>query len=327
MNKLDKNYKHLLKTILEKGEEYTDKSRGCIRKEITSYTIRHEMKDGFPLLTTKEVDFNCIKEELIWFLNGNTNVVDLIKVGVNIWNKDAYNQYKRNMYGFEDYHKFLSYEDFVKCLKMLSGKKRYPKAFEDYFWECIEGYVDLTGKEFGCAGKNYSYQWRNSNGKVDQIKKSIDLLISNPNSTRNVVEGWNPNELDETALPPCHKHFQIIGVGDKGFELHWNQRSVDTFLGLPFNIGSYGTLGLMYEKVSGRKFLALQGDLKCVHLYENQIEAAKKQITRKSHKLPTVELLEGATGNYFKNCDSSKIILHSYKHEDKIKIPMIAPKN
>lgn len=324
-NNLDLQYSNLLKNILKNGEVYTDKSRDVNRVQTPSATIRHEMEEGFPLITSKETDLNCIAHELIWFLNGDTNVVSLVKNDVNIWNKDAYNEYKRSMYGFYGYMLFLNFKDFVKCLKMLAGKEQYPQAIEDYLHSCIESHYNLTDSDFGCVGKNYSYQWRKSNGWFDQIENCIKLLKEDRYNTRNILEAWSPTEIDETALPPCHKGFQIIGVKE-GFELHWNQRSVDTFLGLPFNIASYALLGLFLEKSTGVKFIALQGDLKNVHLYENQIEPAMLQISRGSFELPTVKVNIMPDSNLYL-INREDISLINYKHFEKIKVKMLAPKN
>jgi thymidylate synthase len=147
-------------------------------------------------------------------------------------------------------------------------------------------------------------------------------------STRLKVQAWNPLELDKTALPPCHSQFQIIGVpladGKYGFELHWYQRSNDVFLGNPYNFASYGALALILEKITGYKALAIQADMKCVHLYENQIEAAKEMITRDCLKFEKCEL-EIKDFKNFEDLLPSDFKLVNYDSFQAIKVEMVAP--
>jgi thymidylate synthase len=153
----------------------------------------------------------------------------------------------------------------------------------------------------GSVGKNYSAQWRNFNGNTDQIQNLIDDMKNNIMGSRLKVNAWNPSEVDATALPPCHSEFQVIGVpledGEFGFELHWNQRSVDTFLGLPFNIASYGLLAKILEQITGYKALGIEGTLKCVHFYDNQYKKLEHQ------EKSAVEVLMERDANEHPNCD------------------------
>jgi thymidylate synthase len=146
--------------------------------------------------------------------------------------------------------------------------------------------------------------------------------------SRLIVQAWNPLELDKTALPPCHSQFQIIGVpladGKYGFELHWYQRSNDVFLGNPYNFASYGALALILEKITGYKALAIQADMKCVHLYENQIEAAKEMITRDCLKFKKCEL-EIKDFKNFENLLPGDFKLVNYDSFQAIKVEMVAP--
>ncbi len=157
-------------------------------------------------------------------------------------------------------------------------------------------------------------------------------------SSRLKVNAWNPCEVEMTALPPCHSEFQIIGVpleNEKfGFELHWNQRSVDTFLGLPFNIASYGLLAKIIEDITGFEALAIEGTLKCVHFYDNQYDAVKKLLERNPDTHGNCEL-EIKCGGYapdvaidfqFEGYRIKDFRLHGYTSDEEIKVEMLAPK-
>ena len=291
MSKIDINYHSLLETILEKGYLYDDPNReGVKRLEIPSYTFRYEFKDGFPAITTKKLYYKNVVTELLWFLRGDTNIKYLVDNGCNIWNKDAYNYYKKHIYP-EDSLDFNDFVDFIKNHDIQT------------LIDCGVGNLD----------KVYGYYWRDYDG-FDQIKDVIDKMINTPMSSEIIVTARNPNDKDIQALPCCHYGFQIVmrplsiheratigrqtrdvftegvyksseeldeqGVVKYGFELHWNQRSVDTFLGILYNVASYATLALILEKITGHKALAIQGDLKKVHLYDNSLDAVKEQLSR-----------------------------------------------
>ena len=291
MAKIDIEFNKLCQEILDNGVEYNNIRRGVKRLQIPSYTFKHSFNDGFPAITSKKLAFKSIKTELIWFLRGDTDVEYLNKNGVKIWNKDAYNWYIKQ-----------------------GGKQ----TFEEF---------EAIGK--GSVGKNYSHQWRNFNSKTDQIKDLIEGMKKDVMSSRLKVNAWNPSEIFETALPPCHSEFQVIGVplpnNKFGFELHWNQRSVDTFLGLPFNIASYGLLAKILEEITGYEALGIEGTLKCVHFYDNQIEAVKDLLKRDTKKHGNCLL--GIDITDFTSMGVSDFELINYTHEKPIKVDMLAPKN
>jgi thymidylate synthase len=143
--------------------------------------------------------------------------------------------------------------------------------------------------------------------------------------TRMIVNAWNASEVTLTALPPCHTFFQIIGIPGKGFELHWHQRSVDLFLGLPFNIASYATLGSYLEVITGHKFLALQGDLKAVHFYDNQFAAAKEIVTRSVSDLNKCSLQIKTNTENFEDVNISDFELIGYNSHEAMNVKMLAP--
>lgn len=300
MAKIDHTFQYLCNKILQEGKEYENLNRGVKRLQIPSYTFTHSFEDGFPAITNKKLYWKGISGELIWFLRGDNDVKFLNANGINIWNKDAYNWHKKTA------QYVLPEEEFNKI-------------------------------GLGSVGQNYSVQWRNFNGKTDQIKNLIDDMKKDIMSSRLLVHAWNPSEVDETALPPCHTGFQIIGVplenGEFGFELHWSQRSVDTFLGLPFNIASYALLAKILEKITGYKALGIEGALKCVHFYDNQYDAVKKLMKRSpdTHPNCTVELAEldyqpnVLIDTIFNNFTTKDFKLIGYTSDEEIKVEMLAP--
>ncbi len=344
MNNLDTQYKELLETILQHGVNKDDRT-GTGTKSIFGYTIRHNMKDGFPLLTTKRVAFNTMVTELKWFLQGDTNIKYLVDNGCNIWNGDAYKRYADIECNPPHDHS-LSQKEFVEKIKS----------------------DDVFARQYGELGPIYGKQWRSwteyytekFNGgnpivverTVDQIKNLIEQLKTNPDSRRLMVSAWNVGELNQMTLPPCHYGFQIytteltleerrnefchrLGksihyaknldhdfldkdyVPKRKISLMWNQRSVDTFLGLPFNIASYGTLLLLLCEETGYMAGDLIGNLGDVHLYNNHIEQAKEQIGRESFELPKLKLSNVDILNGEFNAE-----LVGYKSHPAIKAPL-----
>ena len=317
MNNLDKQYQELLKDILENGIEKNDRT-GTGTISVFGRQIRHKMKEGFPLLTTKKMSWKTMVSELIWFLRGDTNIKFLVDNGCNIWNGDAYKNY-------------------VDQLAKIHSKYYTPMELPAFI-EMIKT-DDEFAKKWGELGPIYGKQWRSwevdtsylgndewTEGKdIDQIANLINDLKTNPDSRRLMVSAWNVGELDQMVLPPCHYGFQIytrelsesarfnwygnkIGshmhhdhieqemnennVPTRAISLMWNQRSVDTFLGLPFNIASYGLLLEIIAKEVNMVPDELIGNLGDVHLYSNHIEQAKEQITREPMKLPELWCLD-----------------------------------
>ncbi len=267
MNNIDKQYQQLLQDILDYGVEKKDRT-GTGTKSIFGYTIRHNMQEGFPLLTTKKMAWKTMVTELMWFLRGDTNIKYLVDNGCHIWDGDAY-------------------KNFVATIKQKHSI-HYEPIEKDSFIERVKTDSEFA-KQYGELGPIYGKQWRDWNG-VDQIQNLIDQLKTNPDSRRLMVSAWNVGELDQMVLPPCHYGFQCYVREGKYLSLMWNQRSVDTFLGLPFNIASYALLLEILAKAIQMVPDQLIGSLGDVHLYNNHIDQAKEQLTRDSFELPRLKM-------------------------------------
>jgi len=318
MNTLDKQYQDLLQTILDYGVEKQDRT-GTGTKSIFGYTIRHNMQDGFPVLTTKKMAWKTMVTELLWFLRGDTNIKFLVDNGCHIWDGDAYKNYCT---AYKDGHEF--YED-EQVKRSFTQEEFISKIKTD----------DEFAKKWGELGPIYGSQWRswgkdfkqipNETGDgvyditttgIDQIQNLINDLKTNPDSRRLMVNAWNVGKLDQMVLPPCHYGFQvytrpttreekIVNPGKyRAISLMWNQRSVDTFLGLPFNIASYGLLLTILAKEVNMIPDQLIGNLGDTHLYLNHIEQAKEQIGREPFELPTL--------NQFPTYEGSRPSIESY---------------
>ena len=229
-------YLDLLSRILNEGVHKGDRT-GTGTLSVFGNQMRFNLRDGFPLLTTKKLHLKSIIYELLWFLRGDTNIHYLQEHGVRIWNEWA--------------------------------------------------------DEHGDLGPVYGHQWRSwpdyKGGTIDQITNVLEQIKHNPNSRRMLVTAWNPAEVEEMALPPCHCLFQFY-VADGRLSLQLYQRSADTFLGVPFNIASYALLLQMMAQVTGLEageFIHTTGD---THLYSNHLEQAKLQLTRTPRPLPKMKI-------------------------------------
>jgi thymidylate synthase len=333
MNTLDKKYQQLLSDIIAFGVEKEDRTGTGTISEF-GHQFRHKMSEGFPLLTTKKMHWKSIVTELLWFLRGDTNIKFLLDYDCHIWDGDAYKNYaaKTSM----DVGGQLTKEEFIKQIK-----------------------TDLAfALEWGNLGRIYGKQWRqweSDNGKIDQIDDLINELKTNPDSRRLMVSAWNVGELDQMVLPPCHYGFQVytreldetervvlmdkkLGVTEnlppyytedemvkhnipkRAISLMWNQRSVDTFLGLPFNIASYGLLLEIIAREVGMMPDEIIGNLGDVHLYKNHIEQAHEQIGRTSFVLPQLKTdakMDGICCNV-----PDDFVLEGYQSHPAIKAPL-----
>jgi thymidylate synthase len=302
MNNLDSRYQALLEDILHWGVEKKDRT-GTGTISVFGRQIRHKMSEGFPLLTTKKMHWNSIVTELLWFLRGDTNIKFLLDYDCHIWDGDAYKNY---YYKEVPHDHMLDKEDFIKKIKTDNEfAKTWGELGPIYGnqWRDWGGKLDVKLSDEKDENGFFKYETTHIPG-IDQIQNLINELKTNPDSRRLMVNAWNVGELDQMVLPPCHYGFQvytrpttreekIVNPGKyRAISLMWSQRSVDTFLGLPFNIASYGLLLEIIAKEVNMVPDELIGNLGDVHLYSNHIEQAKEQIGRTPYVLPTVEITE-----------------------------------
>ena len=257
-------YLDQLQYILDHGEVRKDRT-GTGTISVFGMQTRYDLRDGFPLMTTKKMFIRPIAEELLWFIKGDTNIKYLVDRNVRIWNEWPYEAFKKS----DDYNG-ETLEEFVAKIK------------ED----------DDFAKKHGNLGPVYEAQWRNFNYQgVDQLAKLIDGLKNNPFSRRHIISAWNPIQVDEMALPPCHTLMQFYVSSDKKYlSCQLYQRSADMFLGVPFNIASYALLTCMIAQVCGyepKEFVHTTGD---THIYLDHVDVVKTQIQRTPKKKPHLVL-------------------------------------
>jgi thymidylate synthase len=290
-----KAYHELLQKLLNEGDEKSDRT-GTGTRSLFGYQMRFDLSEGFPLVTTKELHVKSIIQELIWFLAGDTNIKYLVDNGVGIWNDWPYAKYKKSA-DFQN----ETMKEFVEKIKNDT----------------------VFAQKWGELGPVYGRQWRHwvgTDGKViDQIADLMHNLKHNPDSRRHIVSAWNPTEVDQMALPPCHSLFQFyISNGKLSCQLY--QRSADVFLGVPFNIASYALLTEMIAHVLGLKagdFVHSFGD---VHLYNNHFEQTKEQLNRELKPLP--KLVFARKVNSIFDFKYEDIIIENYQFHPKIKAPV-----
>ncbi len=275
-NSIEEQYRGLLGSLLHNSTSKDDRT-GTGTLSIFGRQIRHDMKQGFPLLTTKRMAVKTMMTELKWFLKGDTNIKYLVDNGCNIWNGDAYKKYKEAIAEVGLFDNMMSREEFITKIKT----------------------DDKFASKWGELGPIYGKQWRDWDGRqerdgsydmsLDQIANLIFQLKRNPDSRRLMVSAWNVGDLPTMTLPPCHYGFQCYVRDGKYLSLMWNQRSVDTFLGLPFNIASYAALLCLIAEEVDMIPDQLIGNLGDVHLYSNHVDQATEQLSREIYDLPTIK--------------------------------------
>ena len=268
-----KQYHDLLKHILENGSDKSDRT-GVGTRSVFGYQMRFNLKEGFPLVTTKKVHTKSIIHELLWFVKGDTNLQYLAQNGVNIWNDWPYQNWLNQIGRAEELPK---YSDAWKAeMKVFVEKIKTD---------------DVFAKKWGELGPVYGKQWRDFNG-FDQLSWLISEIKRNPNSRRLIISAWNASEIEEMAkagLPPCHTLYQFYVIDGK-LSCQLYQRSADVFLGVPFNIASYALLTMMMAQVCGLglgDFVHTFGD---AHLYTNHFDQTKEQLSRDIRPLPEMKI-------------------------------------
>jgi len=361
-NFLDKQYQDLLFDIINNG--VIKDTRNGRTRSVFGKQIRHKMSEGFPLLTTKKMYWKGIVTELIWFLRGDTNIKFLVDNGCHIWDGDAYKAYGQKIIS-EGYQNLVALgwpstqEEFIDKIKTdVEFAQQWGELGPVYGkqWRAFGGYEKIPSGWNHNAVTHFNHVPKN-----DQIKTLINDLKTNPDSRRLMVNTWNVGELDQMTLPPCHYGFQVYtrelsleerrklanhdsefispitveswdraNIPTRAISLMWNQRSVDTFLGLPFNIASYGLLLEIIAKTVNMVPDELIGNLGDVHLYENHLSQSGQQITRTPYQLP--KLVHMKSDEFFKSLsedmslfthlENTDFVVENYQSHPTIKAPL-----
>lgn len=355
-NSIDEKYLDLVKQLIEEGNEKETRNG----KTISDFgnMIKHNMKDGFPLLTTKKMAYKSMVVELLWFLRGETNIKYLVDNNCNIWNGDCYKNY-------------------VNGVNLMKNKVELFKENSDFKYLSEKEFInniktdEIFAKKWGELGPIYGKQWRDWETKInvaniDQIKEVLNTLRNDPDSRRMMVTAWNPSDIGSAVLPPCHfgfmfytrelsitertrlleKHiipkldfdldklFEEHNIPTRTISLMWSQRSCDVGLGLPFNIASYALLLLIFGKVLNMEPEKLIGSIGDTHLYDNHITPIKEQLDREPFELPQIEFSEWFLNSIEENqpkivldewiysLKSSDFKLINYKSHDKVILPL-----
>ncbi|MFZ4600290.1 MAG: thymidylate synthase [Terrimicrobiaceae bacterium] len=335
MNKLDLSYQSLLQDILDNGVTKQDRT-GTGTISVFGRQIRHKMSEGFPLLTTKKMAWKTMVTELLWFLRGDTNIKFLVDNDCHIWDGDAYKKYLK-WAGNEP----LNMEQFIERIKTDSD---------------FCGVYGNLGPIYGKQWRNWGAD-HNGPGE-DQIQNLINDLKTNPDSRRLMVNAWNVGELDQMTLPPCHYGFQVYtrelsleerkkiyerdytdgvevqndhwlesklttrNVPTRAISLMYNARSQDVPLGTPFNISSYALLLEIIGKIVNMipdELIANMGDC---HIYLNQIDGIKEQLTREPYELPTLDIHPGMLDYDLDKLPIGLFTLKNYQSHPSIKMPL-----
>lgn len=356
MSNIDRQYHRLIRETLSRGT-YKDTRSGVVIS-IFDETLKIDMNEGFPLLTTKKMFFKGIAYELLWFLKGDTNIRFLVDNNVHIWDDDAYRHYKsiveksneiaeENPYFYDD--KYI--------IKPVDKETFIRKVSEQETLRLCDSFGFVGTYKYGDLGPVYGAQWRGPSGH-DQLSDVMEMLMENPDDRRMIVDSWNTNEMDEMALPPCHYSFQVYtrrltvherlewlcrndgtgkfdewkttthdvmdryGVPVHELSLKWIQRSVDEFLGLPFNIASYGLLLHIMANICNMTVGTLGCSLGDCHIYESHLDAVNELLGNDTEKYSLCKLvfnrkLESINDIYF---DDFKIV--DYESFPQIKAPL-----
>lgn len=302
-----KQYLALLEDIKTNGQTKQDRT-GTGTKSVFGRQMRFDLSEGFPAVTTKKLFLRGIIHELLWFLQGDSNIEYLVKNNVHIWNEWPFRAY------------------------LKATGKPIPPVNSEVWKEQLAKFVEKIktdhafAKQYGELGPVYGYQWRHwpdgKGGEIDQVQRVIDMIKNDPDSRRIILSAWNVADIDEMAkagLPPCHSLFQFyVSGGTLSCQLY--QRSGDIFLGIPFNIASYSLLTMMMAQVTNLKpgdFVHTIGD---AHLYLNHLEQVDKQLSRTPRPLPRMVINPEVTSIFDFTIDDFK--LEGYDPYPAIKAPI-----
>ena len=307
-----KNYLELLTDVLNNGEERDDRT-GVGTISVFGRQLRFNLKDGFPAVTTKSLAWRSVVSELLWFLEGSTNEHRLAEI------KNDNKPYDQLTESEKKTIWTLNSENQGKSLGLSNGELGPIYGYNWRHWKA------LKGSGHSKYGKTVTYLIE----EFDQLNNVINEIRTNPHSRRLLVSAWNVPELENMALPPCHYAFQfyVSGSENQYLSLLWNQRSIDSFIGLPFNIASYALLLNIIAKMTGKIPLELIGNFGDTHIYKNHIDVVKEQLKRTPHKLPTLKMpnldyQNMSLDEILKSVKTSDFILENYVHDDTLKAPM-----
>jgi thymidylate synthase len=268
-----KQYLDLMRHIRDTGVRKEDRT-GTGTMSVFGYQMRFPLEQGFPLVTTKKVHLKSIIHELLWFIQGDTNIRYLVQNGVNIWNDWPFQSWLRETGQDQSFPMYTP--EWREQKKLFVERVKVDEPF---------------AAQYGELGPVYGHQWRNFEG-VDQLAQLVSDIQNNPDSRRLIVSAWNPKDIPvmaKSGLPPCHTLFQFyVSEGRLSCQLY--QRSADVLLGVPFNIASYALLTLMIAQVAGLRpgdFVHTFGD---AHLYSNHLEQVEEQLSREPHPLPVMAI-------------------------------------
>lgn len=262
----EQQYLNLLSKLLESGDERLDRT-GVGTRALFGHEMRFDLAQGFPAFTTKRLYWKTAFKEMLWMLSGGRNIRELLQQNVRIWTDWPLKRYRDQ-----------------------TGENISQEAFEQHIVED----ADFAAK-WGDLGPVYGAQWRRwktSDGReIDQVSQVVEMLKHNPSSRRIIWDGWNVGELDQMALPPCHKHYQFFVSSDGRLSGACIQRSVDSMLGCPFNVANLSlVIHLLAQQTGLRVGEAVWYGLD-VHLYNNHVEQAREQLTRTPLPFPTLRIL------------------------------------
>ncbi|SEQ27660.1 thymidylate synthase [Virgibacillus subterraneus] len=286
MLKGEQAYLDLCKHVLENGTIKEDRTNTGTYS-IFGHQIRFDLSEGFPLLTTKKVPFRLISSELLWFIKGDTNIRYLLQNNNNIWNEWAFKKWiESSDYDGPDMTDFGNRSQQDPQFNII-----YQEQMKNFKEKILHN--DDFANKFGDLGSVYGKQWRDwktsQNETIDQLKEVIESIRNKPDSRRHIVSAWNPEDVPNMALPPCHTLFQFY-VADGKLSCQLYQRSADIFLGVPFNIASYALLTYLIAhecNLEVGEFVHTLGD---AHIYTNHVEQIKTQLGRDLRPLPKLKI-------------------------------------